>query len=118
MPTQEQYARYRELTEHLAAMSKDICADNECTEDEHNCEFYAYFDLDCSTKAFELVTICQSDYCNRVYDIAVPMPFHGNTRDLLDAFDYYGDWDQLRDKMKAYKDEMSTIWPDPMKGTD
>lgn len=34
------------LAKHLVRRSKEICRDNGCEGDEHNCESYAYIDGD------------------------------------------------------------------------
>lgn len=46
-----------ETIQYLKDCGKDICEANECTEDEHNCESYAYFDSN-----FNLLDVCTSDY--------------------------------------------------------
>jgi hypothetical protein len=45
------------LATYLKKRSKEICKDNECTEDNHNCESYAYID-----QHGNLLDICISDY--------------------------------------------------------
>jgi len=76
--------------EYLTTLSQEICQDNECTEDEHNCESYAYFNRT-PEGSHELMDVCISDYCQCCYDVAVPMPFEGNSDDLLDQIEQWED---------------------------
>jgi hypothetical protein len=45
------------LAQYLMRRSVDICHDNECTEDQHHCESYAYINAD-----GQLLDLCGSDY--------------------------------------------------------
>ena len=45
------------LAAELVIRSREICAMNECTEEDHNCESYAYVAADGS-----LLDVCPSDY--------------------------------------------------------
>ncbi len=73
--------QYKRLSEHLGVRGKEICTDNECTEDDHNCESYAYINIE-----GELLDICMSDYfqgSSKPY-AAIPMPFqHDGTGEAL-----------------------------------
>jgi len=76
-----------ETAEYISKMSTAICIDNNCNDENHNCESNAYFDLACSIEyktEFYIVlqTICQSDYCQRHYDLCLPLPWHGNDKQL------------------------------------
>lgn len=69
-----------DLARHLRRRSKEICALNGCTEDEHNCESYAYVRHD-----MKLLDICISDYfqgCSAPH-AAISLPFDGSAEDLL-----------------------------------
>lgn len=64
----------KNLSQYLKQRSKEICADNECTEDQHNCESYAYVNA-----SVQLLDICTSDYfqgSSRPY-AAIPLPWTG-----------------------------------------
>ena len=69
------------LSDYLKERSKEICADNECTEDEHNCESYAYI-----AKDGTLLDICISDYFQGSGQphAAIPMPWSGTQEELDD----------------------------------
>jgi len=71
------------LPAYLKDQSKDICKDNGCTEEDHFCESYAYFNID--ETGIELATICSPDYCQRQYDACLPLPFEGNEADLISS---------------------------------
>ena len=82
---------YEELAKHLSVMSKEICTDNDCTDDEHNCDSYAYMTISemegIDGKKYidvMLLDICLSDYfrgCSSEY-IAFPLPWEGDARQL------------------------------------
>jgi len=85
---------YEELAKHLTERSEEICADNECTEDEHNCDSYAYMQVT-SRGCIDgkeridamLLTVCCSDYFQgsaKEY-IALPLPFTGDAKALKAA---------------------------------
>ena len=78
---------YKDMARYLTKLSKDICQNNECTNDQHNCESYAYFTA-CKDGDYILETVCLSDYCQRRYDIALPLPFEGGSQELLSALEY------------------------------
>ena len=69
------------ISQYLIQRSKEICADNECTDDEHNCESYAYI-----TKDGNLLDVCTSDYFQGSSEpvAAIPLPWNG-TQEELDA---------------------------------
>lgn len=77
------------MAQELSKQSKDICEANGCPEDEHNCESYAYFDIKKNKFgdiiSFSLGDICSSDYAQKTYDIAIPLPFDGDGAALLEA---------------------------------
>lgn len=67
------------ISKYLQRRSKEICKDNHCTEDEHNCASYAYIQ-----ENGELMDICQSEYfqrCSRPY-AAIPLPWTGTQKEL------------------------------------
>lgn len=96
-----------ELAAYLTERSKEICKDNGCTEDEHNCESNAYFDVefrgDTLTKC-DLEDICCSDYLQRHVNCAVSLPFSGNGADLLESIELNAEWSQ-EDEDKALLEE-------------
>ncbi len=68
-----------ELNLYLQKESKNICSMNECTENEHNCESYAYINSNMS-----LLDICIPDYfqgSNKPY-AAIPLPWFGTDIEL------------------------------------
>ena len=70
-----------ELATYLEQQSKEICAMNECTEDEHHCESYAYI-----SKSGRLLDICASDYfrgSSKPY-AAILLPWSGTQEELED----------------------------------
>lgn len=81
----EKQAYYLSIADHLENRSEDICKDNDCTEENHNCESYAYFDKVDDT--YILATICHPDYCQRSYDSMVGLPFSGNAFDLFSVLE-------------------------------
>jgi len=91
METNTDMEMWAELAEHLARRSKEICEDNDCTEDEHNCESYAYISQDGN-----LWDICVSDYWRgwgsdddaRYGKLAaILLPWDGSGAELRDAVD-------------------------------
>lgn len=76
---------YNQIANDLKEKSKDICTDNECTEEEHNCESYAYFTKDDDNKNYTLQDVCASDYAQSYKWIPVPLPFEGTGEELLEA---------------------------------
>lgn len=79
----------------LTEKSNEICEANECTEDEHKCDSYAYFKLTENDFGditdFEVIDVCSPDYLTTQADLALPLPFHGDHNDLLDAMERYRD---------------------------
>jgi len=88
-----------ELAQWLEDKSADICADNECTDEEHNCDSVAYGTVYLSKDESEIIDceihdICASDYwrgyyeCERTdetqhrYEFVIYLPFAGNSIDL------------------------------------
>ena len=69
------------ISQYLTQRSKEICADNECTDDEHNCESYAYI-----TKDGNLLDVCASDYFQGSSEpvAAIPLPWNGTQEELDD----------------------------------
>jgi len=47
----------RKLLFYIRERQKQICIDNSCKNDEHNCESYAYI-----SKDYQLLDICLPDY--------------------------------------------------------
>lgn len=92
------------LASHLTACSREICADNGCTEDEHRCESYAYIAIDEESPSIDdpesshvigvtLLDVCSSDYfrgCSRDY-IYLSLPFEGDGSNLRNAVQ--NEWD-------------------------
>jgi len=80
-----------EVAAYLTERSKEICTDNECTEEEHHCESYAYFNVKWHSSEdkvtdFKLVTVCCPDYLDRTVDIGLPLPFEGDGAALEKEF--------------------------------
>lgn len=69
------------LAQYLTQRSREICADNDCMEDEHHCESYAYI-----TKGGTLLDICACDYFQGASApiAAIPLPWNG-TQDALEG---------------------------------
>lgn len=69
---------WNQLAAHLKARSAEICQSNECTEDEHKCESYAYISRD------GLLDICASDYFQGTSKphAAVSLPWTGTGAEL------------------------------------
>jgi hypothetical protein len=89
------------LSQYLRQRSKEICADNHCTEDQHNCESYAYIAVDRRKKndntfyspkspialdpsTMRLLDICASDYFQGHSGpyAAIPLPWNGTQVEL------------------------------------
>lgn len=73
------------IADYLHKRSREICLDNNCTEDNHNCESYAYFDIEYNNDKLikcDLRDICGSDCATRMYDSMICLPFKGNYIDL------------------------------------
>lgn len=69
----------RTIAQHLQSLSKEICAMNGCTVDEHHCESYAYIDSE-----MNLLDVCQSDYFQGTSKpcAAVCLPWIGTQAEL------------------------------------
>jgi hypothetical protein len=67
------------LAQYLKKRSVEICKDNNCTEDNHNCESYAYINAD-----KQLLDICGSDYFqgSSKPHAAIPLPWTGTQAEL------------------------------------
>lgn len=92
------YKNPGDLAKFLSEQSREICADNGCSDDSHNCESYAYLSIKYSPDSDTyyiggVIDICSSDYFQGFNGehIALPLPFEGNGDDLLDAFRRYDD---------------------------
>jgi hypothetical protein len=73
--------KHMDLATYLKQQSAKICQMNECTEDEHKCESYAYID-----KERNLLDICYSDFfagSSEPY-AAIPLPWDGTQEELED----------------------------------
>lgn len=67
------------LSQYLRRRSREICKDNGCTRDEHNCESYAYID-----DQMRLLDVCTSDYFQGHSGpyAAISLPWTGGMREL------------------------------------
>ena len=74
-------AYYQNIADNLENQSENICKDNHCTEDEHFCGSNAYFEK-MDDDLYTLCTVCYPDYCKKVYNSYVSLPFSGNAFDL------------------------------------
>lgn len=96
-----------ELAAWLTKKSKEICKDNECTEDEHHCESYAYFDVefrgDTLTRC-DLVDVCCPDYLQRHVNCAIPLPFEGNGNELVESIVSAAEWTEEEEDLALLKD--------------
>lgn len=70
---------WEEVSNYLRERSKEICELNECTEDEHNCDSYAYI-----TENGELLDVCCPDYFQGYSGqyASIPMPWNGTGENL------------------------------------
>ena len=91
MKTNDDMEMWNDLAEHLTRRSAEICEDNGCTEDEHNCESYAYISQD-----GDLHDICASDYWQGWGSAdekahggiaSIPLPWAGSGENLREAVD-------------------------------
>ena len=90
-------ADLNELAAYLTERSKEICELNDCTEDDHNCESYAYFDVEFrgdTLTVCNLVGICSSDYLQRSVICAISLPFTGKGIDLEAAIQQDAEWSE------------------------
>lgn len=69
------------LAKYLRERSREICKDNGCRGDNHNCESYAYI-----TEDLDLLDICCPGYLqgSSKPHAAVMLPFRGCGRDLIE----------------------------------
>ena len=69
------------LATYLAKISKEICQMNECTEEKHKCESYAYINQD-----MQLLDVCASDYFQGSSNpcAAISLPWVGSDAELVD----------------------------------
>lgn len=67
------------LSNYLKKRSIDICVMNECTEEEHYCESYAYIDAD-----MNLLDVCRPDFFQGSGEpyAAIPLPWSGTLKEL------------------------------------
>lgn len=77
------------LAKYLKKRSAEICHDNGCWGNDHNCESYAYI-----TKCGELLDICSSDLFQGHGGpyAAISLPWSGSQKELMrqvreDCFD-------------------------------
>ena len=77
----------KETHQFLMEQSEEICSMNECTEDQHNCESYAYFNHDEETGQFELADVCGSDYAQKCYDSFVCLPITEDQQQFIDELE-------------------------------
>ena len=76
---------YQDLLKYLKSQSEEICVDNGCTEEDHQCNSCAYFDYIKESDIFLHRITCYPDYCQRSYDICLPMPINAkNGKELLE----------------------------------
>ena len=82
-PTKPNEKAWVDLLIYLNKTSREVCEMNECTEDNHNCEGYAYIKEHADGTPFCL-DVCQSDYFQGDPDpvAAIPLPFWGDWKDL------------------------------------
>lgn len=88
---------WQNLAKELNTESARICMDNECTEEEHNCESYAYIAADGT-----LSSICYPDYWQGWGSgdeeqhgtiAAIPLPFYGSGPELKEQVNQELRWD-------------------------
>lgn len=67
------------LATYLRKRSREICRDNQCSDDDHQCGSYAYI-----THDMQLLDICLPDYFQGSNSpvCAVPLPWSGNQAEL------------------------------------
>jgi ribosomal protein L37AE/L43A len=70
---------WNELAQYLKERSAEICQLNGCTEDQHNCESYAYIDAN-----GRLLDVCGSDYFQGSGEpyAGISLPFEGTGDEL------------------------------------
>ena len=73
--------KWKMLAIHLREVSKTICAENGCTENDHKCESYAYVNI-----KGDLLDVCLPDYFSGSVNgyAVVPLPWNGDGDDLMD----------------------------------
>jgi hypothetical protein len=69
---------WNELAKYLETRSAEICQSNGCTDDQHNCESYAYISDN------GLMDICAPDFFqgSSKPHAAIPLPWSGTGADL------------------------------------
>lgn len=79
------------LAQYLQNRSREICQLNNCTEDEHVCESYAYI-----TKDFQLLAVCQCDYFQGSSKpvAAISLPWNGSQKELEDEVKDQTYWEE------------------------
>lgn len=78
------------LAQYLTRRSKEICSGNECTEEQHFCESYAYLKV-YENGDIDLLDICASDYFIGKSNCALPLPFEGGMNDVWSDISRYID---------------------------
>lgn len=72
--------KWNELAEYLKKVSGDVCKLNNCTDEDHSCQSYAYIDIN-----GDVWDVCAPDYFQGGHNIAaIPLPFDGSGDDLED----------------------------------
>lgn len=85
------------LIQYLQSCQARICSDNECTEEEHKCESYAYID-----EHYDLMDLCNPDFfqgSSKPYAV-VPLPLSDPTtvEDFKKEID-----DQITEQLEAWQ---------------
>lgn len=75
---------WEKLSDYLKRKSKDICEDNECTDDEHHCGSFAYVTITCDGEPC-LLGICLPDYFGGSSKpcAAIPLPWDGDSEGIV-----------------------------------
>ena len=76
--------KHQTMADYLMEQSEEICEMNDCTEDEHFCESYAYFN-----REHTLLDLCASDYFQGYSGpvAVIPLPWAGTQEDLETEID-------------------------------
>lgn len=74
---------WNELSQYLEQVSFEICRNNGCTEDNHNCGSYAYLD-----ENGNVLDICYPDYFQGHSGnvVSIPLPWNGTGKELKQEF--------------------------------
>ena len=69
------------LSAYLKQRGRNICKDNGCTKEEHQCESYAYI-----TSDLLIIDICMSDYFmgSSKPCAVIPLPWNGTQEQLTE----------------------------------